>query len=416
MQIKLPGNNSAGVVTAFYLTSHGDNHDELDFEFLGNVEGKPIVLQTNVFANGQGNREQRLNLWFDPTADFHTYKILWNPHQIVFYVDNVPIRVFKNKTDIGVGYPSRAMQIEASLWDGSSWATDGGQTKIDWSYAPFKANFRGFDISGCTVDQQNSSIQPCYSLGYWWNAKKFWKMDSKQQAAYQNVKNNYVTYDYCSDKPRFPTTPAECPQGDGIFDKNYVITWGTDHELDLDRSEALVRDSFLTSHGDNHDELDFEFLGNLEGKPIILQTNVFTNGQGNREQKINLWFDPTAEFHNYEILWNPHQIVCWRWIPFKGNASSWATGGGQIKTNWSQAPFKANFRGFDHDIIGCTADQNSGIQPFYSSGYWWNGDKYWNLDTRQQASYENVKKKYLTYDYCSDRPRFPATPPECTHQ
>lgn len=58
-------------------------HDELDFEFLGNRERKPITLQTNVFAEGVGNREQRIHLWFDPAADFHSYKILWNHHQIV---------------------------------------------------------------------------------------------------------------------------------------------------------------------------------------------------------------------------------------------------------------------------------------------------------------------------------------------
>jgi xyloglucan:xyloglucosyl transferase len=65
------------------LSSSTDKHDELDFEFLGNKEGKPITLQTNVYINGQGGREQRLTLWFDPTTDFHDYKILWNPYQVV---------------------------------------------------------------------------------------------------------------------------------------------------------------------------------------------------------------------------------------------------------------------------------------------------------------------------------------------
>lgn len=42
------------------LTSQGRSHDELDFEFLGNRKGKPYRLQTNVLADGQGNREQRI--------------------------------------------------------------------------------------------------------------------------------------------------------------------------------------------------------------------------------------------------------------------------------------------------------------------------------------------------------------------
>ncbi|KAK2990058.1 hypothetical protein RJ640_025421 [Escallonia rubra] len=221
LRIKLPDKDSAGVVTAFYawsnmlqLTSHTGKHDELDFEFLGNREGKPYTLQTNVFSNGQGNREQRLQLWFDPTTDFHTYKILWNQHQIVFYVDNIPIRVFKNNTSIGVNYPTQPMQIEVSLWDGDSWATDGGKTKTDWSHAPFKAYFQGFNIDGCPSDTQNhSSTEQCYSSSdYWWNRNKFWKLDSNQQRAYRDVRNKYMNYDYCSDRPRFPNPPLECLQ------------------------------------------------------------------------------------------------------------------------------------------------------------------------------------------------------------
>ncbi|OMO77165.1 Glycoside hydrolase, family 16 [Corchorus olitorius] len=83
VQIKLIEGDSAGTVTAFYMASEGDSHDELDFEFLGNVSGEPYLVQTNVYVNGTGNREQRHTLWFDPTIDFHTYSFFWNRRSIL---------------------------------------------------------------------------------------------------------------------------------------------------------------------------------------------------------------------------------------------------------------------------------------------------------------------------------------------
>ncbi|GAA0145283.1 hydrolase [Lithospermum erythrorhizon] len=94
MRMKISENNSDGLVTTFYLTNLVDGdyskpHDEIDFEF---ILTKGILLQTNLFSNDRGNREQRFHLWFDPSKDFHTYEILWNYQQIVFFVDKIPIR------------------------------------------------------------------------------------------------------------------------------------------------------------------------------------------------------------------------------------------------------------------------------------------------------------------------------------
>jgi hypothetical protein len=60
---------------------------------------------------------------------------------------------------------------------------------------------------------------------------------------------------------------------------------------------------------DRHDEIDFEFLGNTSGNPITVQTNVYLNGVGDREQHHYLPVDPAAAFHNYSLLWNQHLIM-----------------------------------------------------------------------------------------------------------
>ncbi|KAL3699336.1 hypothetical protein R1sor_017358 [Riccia sorocarpa] len=208
-QIKLVGDNSAGTLATFYLKSLGENavHDELDFEFLGNSSGQPYSLQTNVFANDLGGREQRMNLWFDPRADFHTYAILWNSNLIIFYVDGTPIRIFPNNNGLGVNYlQGNPMKLYSTIYNADSWVTQGGKVKIDWSYAPFTVTFKNYMLQGCASEVSGATA--CSSS--WWDEPQYWSFTTTQMQALKNIQATYVTYNYCTDRARFSTPPAEC--------------------------------------------------------------------------------------------------------------------------------------------------------------------------------------------------------------
>ncbi|KAJ4964694.1 hypothetical protein NE237_016543 [Protea cynaroides] len=211
MKIKLVPGNSAGTVLAFYMSSDQPNRDEIDFEFLGNVDGQPYIIQTNIFADGFDDREERIHLWFDPTKDFHTYSILWNLYQIVFMVDWVPIRVYRNHADKGVAFPRwQPMSIKATLWNGESWATRGGKDKIDWSKSPFIASFKNYTIDAC-IWRGNARFCRADSNSNWWNKARYNTLTPRQRRLFKWVRKYHVIYDYCQDNQRFQNNlPKEC--------------------------------------------------------------------------------------------------------------------------------------------------------------------------------------------------------------
>ncbi|OIT22607.1 PREDICTED: probable xyloglucan endotransglucosylase/hydrolase protein [Nicotiana attenuata] len=211
MKLKLVGGDSAGVVTAFYLSSNNAEHDEIDFEFLGNRTGQPYILQTNVFTGGKGDREQRIYLWFDPTKGYHSYSVLWNTFQIVIFVDDVPIRAFKNSKDLGVKFPfNQPMKIYSSLWNADDWATRGGLEKTNWSNAPFTASYTSFHVDGCEAATPQE-VQVCNTKGMrWWDQKAFQDLDALQYRRLRWVRQKYTIYNYCTDRKRYPTLPPEC--------------------------------------------------------------------------------------------------------------------------------------------------------------------------------------------------------------
>ncbi|KAB1226771.1 putative xyloglucan endotransglucosylase/hydrolase protein 32 [Morella rubra] len=208
--IKLQPGYTAGVITSFYLSNNEDhpgNHDEIDIEFLGTTPDKPYTLQTNVYVRGSGDgniigREMKFHLWFDPTQDYHNYAILWNPSEIIFLVDDVPIRRYPRKSD--ATFPLRPMSAYGSIWDASSWATEEGKYKADYHYQPFIGRYKNFKISGCTVEDSAScrppSVSPSSSSG----------LSRQQCTAMEWVQRNQLVYNYCQDPKRDHTQTPEC--------------------------------------------------------------------------------------------------------------------------------------------------------------------------------------------------------------
>lgn len=210
--IKLPTDYAAGVVVAFYM-SNGDvfekTHDELDFEFLGNIRGREWRVQTNIYGNGSTGvgREERYSLWFDPTEDFHRYSILWSHDRIIFYIDNIPIREMVRTPSMGGDFPSKPMSLYATIWDGSDWATLGGRYKVNYKYAPFVSEFSNLVLHGCAVDPMDhlSTCDQRESDRY-----NSITISPEQRRAMEEFRKKYITYSYCYDRERYPTPTSEC--------------------------------------------------------------------------------------------------------------------------------------------------------------------------------------------------------------
>ncbi|KAG2247728.1 hypothetical protein Bca52824_087356 [Brassica carinata] len=176
--IKAPQTKSTKVTTSFYLRSKSSRNDGLCFQIFGN--GPAYLLNTIIFVYGEGDKYQRFRLWFDPTKDYHSYRFLWNPYQVVHLL------------------PIGADDVHA---------VENG-TMVDPKEMSYTAKFQASKIDGCATEFM--SIDKCFGLEYWWNRKENWELSSKERKLYMNARKVYLDYDYCLDRKRYPKVPQEC--------------------------------------------------------------------------------------------------------------------------------------------------------------------------------------------------------------
>ncbi|KAM7497785.1 hypothetical protein LguiA_022199 [Lonicera macranthoides] len=159
------------------------------------------------------------------------------------------------------------------------------------------------------------------------------------------------------------TLSLDQASGSGFQSKNKYLFGRIDMQLKLvpGNSAGTVTTFYLSSQGPGHDKIDFEFLGNSSGNPYTVHTNVYAKGKGDKEQQFHLWFDPTTAFHTYSIFFGgqySHKSIsqqrsnwCSMSQPMRvysslWNVDDWATQGGRVKADWTNAPFTASYRNF----------------------------------------------------------------------
>ncbi|WVZ61336.1 hypothetical protein U9M48_011234 [Paspalum notatum var. saurae] len=239
--IRLPSDHTAGVVVAFYL-SNGDvfdkSHDELDFEFLGNRRRHEWRLQTNVYGNGSTDRgrEERYLMPFDPTAEARRFSILWSSRAVIFYVDGVPIREVPRSPAMGGDYPSKPMAVYATIWDGSTWATDNGRYKVNYKRGPFTADFSDLVLRGCPAASAAGThlhlqLQPdrhpddrCAGAEFELMTADYAIMTPRKRMDMRRWRQRQMLYTVCYDTNRYPAPFPECDVN--MAERHKFWEWG----------------------------------------------------------------------------------------------------------------------------------------------------------------------------------------------
>lgn len=102
---------------------------EIDIEVYNDGTGNVDFV---TYAGGQRTNYVGKDFRFDPSADFHNYRIDYNPDSVQFYIDG---NLRQTWTD---GVPSTSMKLLVNTWF-PDWGPSWGQapdmarvTRIDW--------------------------------------------------------------------------------------------------------------------------------------------------------------------------------------------------------------------------------------------------------------------------------------------
>ena len=138
-ETRMKAAKGAGLVAGTFFTYRGTwgkpDHNEIDFEVLGE---DPTKVQLNYYYAGTGTRNEHakiIDLGFDASQGFHNYGFVWKKDSIEWFIDGRS--VYKATKDI----PKNACRITVNFWPGTSevsgwlggvYKGSGNQVQYDW--------------------------------------------------------------------------------------------------------------------------------------------------------------------------------------------------------------------------------------------------------------------------------------------
>lgn len=124
-KLKLP--NVPSSITGFFLYAAPDYYYEIDIEIQNDPRG---IYYLTTYANGKVSNSFEGNLGFDPTAAFHTYRIVYSQTGVSYYVDGKLVKKWTKNL------PEKPMNLMLNTWypswlKGTSTPTEENLT-VDW--------------------------------------------------------------------------------------------------------------------------------------------------------------------------------------------------------------------------------------------------------------------------------------------
>ena len=143
-----------GTVFAFFLYGPpanitNTNHDEIDFEFIGNY---PNYFSTNLYGNeplGVGHPQFTQYSGTSAITDYHTYQIVWLPNSVSWYVDGVLIRTV---TSAQSPIPQGPMFLHFNAWAPDSSWPDAYSAEMSYVTSPSQNQIWSMSVDSVKVE------------------------------------------------------------------------------------------------------------------------------------------------------------------------------------------------------------------------------------------------------------------------